>query len=200
VREWGQLSQERDNRRVAGGPAEKYRRFVNNRRVTMWGAATAAACASAGCAFFGGGSLADKATRTERMQCDTATAQDDARVLESTPVLHVEGRYSYNESGINTVTATRIVLRPPDGLSASRMTRVLQCHNARVVLGRADAVQLPDDPYALRDAWLDIDVTEEAGNYVAVVTADTVADNIRVFRRARAFGAAHAAAEPTPRM
>jgi hypothetical protein len=152
-------------------------------------AATGCALAS-GCAFFGGGSVSDQAKHAERLQCDAATAQDDLRVVQATPVLEVEGRYSSHESGIGKVTATRIVLRPPQGVSADQLTRILQCHNARVVLGRADASQLPNDPFTLPDTWIDIDVKTEEGNYVAVISADTVANNLRVLRRAQAFAAA----------
>jgi hypothetical protein len=162
--------------------------------------ATAAGALASGCAFFGGGSVTDKAKHAERVQCEAATAQDDLRIVQMTPVLDVEGRYSSHESGIAKVTATRIVLRPPQGVSADRMTRILQCHNARVVLGRADASSLPNDPYALPDTWIDIDVKEEEGNYVAVISADTVSNNLRVLRRAQAFAAAQRSAGPAPPM
>jgi hypothetical protein len=111
--------------------------------------------AASGCAFFGGGSLTDKATHTERMQCDAAAPSGDLRAVAATPVLQVEGRYDSHESGISKSTATRIVVRPPEGVSASRMTRVLQCHNARVVLGRAGEAELPNDPYVLPGTWVD---------------------------------------------
>jgi hypothetical protein len=148
------------------------------------------AAAFSGCQLFTGGSIADKAARTERMQCEAATTEDDLRVLQTTPVLEVEGRYAYHESGMGHVTATRIVLRPLPGVSAARMTRILQCHSARVVLGRPEGVALPSDPYVLAEAWLDIDVREEEGNYVAVVSADTVTSNLQVLHRAQAFAAA----------
>jgi hypothetical protein len=159
-----------------------------------------AAASICGCQLLGGGSIADKAARTERMQCEAATTQEDLRVLQTTPVLEVEGRYAYHESGAGHVTATRIVLRPPPGVSSARMTRILQCHSARVVLGRPEGVALPNDPYVLPETWLDIDVKEEEGNYVAIVSADTVAENLRVLQRAQAFAAAQRAAPPSPPM
>jgi hypothetical protein len=168
--------------------------------LASWATATAAAGLTAGCAFFVGGSLTDKATRTERLQCDAANSQEDLRVVQTTPVLEVEGRYLPKTSGVSQVTATRVILRPPQGLTATQMTRILQCHNARVVLGRVDATQLPNDPYTLPDAWLDIDVKEEEGTYVAVISADKVADNLRVFRRAHAFAAAQRSTPPLPKM
>jgi hypothetical protein len=126
--------------------------------------------------------------------------QDDPRLVRTTPVLQVEGRYDYHESGIGKVTATRIVVRPPEGVSALRMTRVLQCHTARVVLGRPGAAELPNDPYVLPDTWVDIDVKEEEGNYVVLVSADRVSDNLRVLRRAKDFAAVQRSAGPAPAM
>jgi hypothetical protein len=78
------------------------------------------------------------------------------------------------------------------------MTRILQCHSARVALGRPEGVALPNDPFVLPEAWLDIDVKEEEGNFVATVSADTVADNLRVLQRAQAFAAAQRATPPPP--
>jgi len=146
-----------------------------------------------GCAFFAGGSITDKAARTERMQCEAATTQEDLRVLETTPVVDVEGRYAYHESGMGHVTGTRIILRPPPGISSARMTRILQCHSARLVLGRPEGVALPSDPYVLPESWLDIDVKEEEGNYVAIVSAETVTGNLQVLHRAQAYAAAQRA-------
>jgi hypothetical protein len=174
-------------------------RLVIPSMAAAWIAVTAA-----GCAFFGGGSITDKATQAERLQCEAEAAgkedrgQDDLRVLRTTAILQVEGHYDYHESGIGKVTATRILVRPPEGVSTARLTRILQCHNARVVLGRAGEAELPDDPYALSDAWVDIDVKEEEGNYLVSVSADHVSDNLRVLRRAKAFAAAQRAAAPPP--
>jgi hypothetical protein len=153
-----------------------------------------------GCAFFGGGSVTDKAAYTERLQCDAATAQDDLHVIQAAAVLEVEGHYDVHESGISRVTATRVLLRPPQGVTADRMTRILQCHNARMVLGRADPVSLPDDPYSLPNTWLDISVKEQDGNYVVLLSADRVSDNIRVLKRAQAFAASHRPASASPAM
>jgi hypothetical protein len=157
-------------------------------------AATLASGAISACAFFGGGSLTDKATRAERLQCEGATGQDELSIVQTTRVVEAEGKYSNDGNGISKVIATRIVLRPPAGVTADKMTRILQCHNARVVLERVDAARLPNDPYSLPDTWIDIDVKEEEGNYVVVIGADRVADNIRVLQRAKAFAAAQSAA------
>ncbi len=75
----------------------------------QWAVAAAAAGLASGRAIFGG-SIIEKAAHAERMQCDATTAQDEVRVLQTTLVLQVEGRYAYHESGIGKVTATRVVL------------------------------------------------------------------------------------------
>jgi len=161
---------------------------------------TLAAGLASGCTLFNGGSVVDRAAHEERMQCDAASSPDDLRVAQTARVLQVEGHYMADTSGIRKVIGARVVLRPPPGVSADRMTRILQCHNARVMLGRAGEVQWPDDPYVLPNTWVDIDVKEVEGNFVAAISADRISDNIRVLQRARAFAAAQAAGALPPKI
>jgi hypothetical protein len=139
-----------------------------------------------------------KAASVERLQCpDAKTSQDDQRVLETTTVLRVNGQYLYTfASGGGKVTGTELVVRPPEGVSSERMTRVLQCHGAQAFLGHIDPARYPNDPYWLPDAWVDIDVKSQWGNFVATLRADTVSDNLRIMRRATAFAATHRRVAP----
>jgi hypothetical protein len=69
-----------------------------------------------------------------------------------------------NNNSEERVSGAKLIVRPPAGVSAEQMTRVLQCHGARVLLGRVDSSAIPDDPYWLPDAWVHIDVRPENGN------------------------------------
>lgn len=158
----------------------------------------AAACSlSTACAIFDMSSINDKAIRTERMQCEAQSSAGDRSIIASATVLEVGAQYSSHTSGVSQVFATRIVMRPPEGVSVDRMTRVLQCHTARQTLGRADDAPIANDPFYLPNTWLTINVREEDGNFVAVIGADTTDQNLTELRRAKAYAAARAPA-PTP--
>jgi len=162
-----------------------------------WAAAAAASCLATGCFFFDK-SPADRAASVERLQCeDSKSPQDDVQLLQSLRVLYVEPKYMYNSGQVVAkVTGARIVLRPPDGVTSDRLTRILQCHGARAFLRHVDPAQVPHDPYFLPDAWVSIDVKAEGGNYVAVLESDTITNNLRVLRQANDFAAAQRAATP----
>ena len=82
-------------------------------------------------------------------------------------------------------------LRPPARVSAELLTWILQCHSARVLLGRMGSDDLPDDPYVLADHWLDIQVTPEDGNFTVTVRAPSVADGLEVLGRATRYAQQH---------
>src|SRR5271165_4774009 len=87
-----------------------------------------------------------QAAEVERMQCATGPAgADEIRVLETATVLASQPLYSHVITGNNgseqRVDGAKIVIRPPDGVSAERMTRILQCHSARQLLGKVDRAQ-----------------------------------------------------------
>jgi hypothetical protein len=168
------------------------------KQVFAWATVAAAACFVAGCPLYP--SPTDMAVNVERLQCEPGKAQeDDAPFLRSVHMLAVGAEYSLHmSSGISKVTGTRIVFRPPDGVTSDRMTRVLQCHSARALLGRVDATKLAYDPYFLPDAWVVIDVKSQDGNYVAELSADTVSNNLRILHRANEFMAAQQATESHP--
>jgi hypothetical protein len=93
-----------------------------------------------------------------------------------------------NKTGVEErVAGVKLVIRPTDGMSPERLTRTLQCHSARALLGQVDRSQLPDDPYWLPDEWLDISVTPENGDFAVSLRADSVSKNLEVFTRATAY-------------
>jgi len=132
-----------------------------------------------------------QAADVERLQCDSSsTTRDD--VVRSLKVLRVDPIYTSVDSVGSTdqrVDGAKMVVRPPEGVSVEQMTRVLQCHDARMVLGHINAVA--NDPYWLPDTWVNIDVKPEQGNYAIILSADTVRSNLQVYGRANHFADEH---------
>jgi hypothetical protein len=134
-----------------------------------------------------------QAADVERMQCDaSATSQDS--LVRSIAVLHVQPLYSHvrtNNTSEERVNGAKLLVRPPQGVSAEQLTRVLQCHSARVLLGQLSGTAVPNDPYWLPDTWVNIDVKSENGNFAVTVSADSVRDNLQVYGRANHYADEH---------
>lgn len=129
----------------------------------------------------------------EANECrDALPPEEEARALESTQVLQVRPRFHQNAcNGVCTVWGVYLVVRPSGGVDVERFARMLRCHNLRVLDGEVDASRIPNDPYGLRDSWLEIDVKLDAGNYVVTLAGDRVSDTLRILQRAKAYAAAH---------
>jgi hypothetical protein len=132
----------------------------------------------------------------ERRECEVgvSAAQDEERMLEAIPVLRAEPKvHMATCSGAGQVFGVRLILLPPEGVTADRLSHILQCHSARVLLGQVDHAQLPNDPTWLPDSWVDIDVKAEGATFVVTLNGEHVSDNLRILHRATAFAAAHPA-------
>jgi|CZKU01.1.fsa_nt_gi hypothetical protein len=156
--------------------------------------AGAASCFPLGCATSAPPSV--KAAQVEQRQCDAGVnAREDARILETTKVIASEPIYSNVPTGYDGIerraNGAKLLIRPPEGMSAERMTRILQCHSARELLGRTDLAELANDPYWLPGAWLDIRVTPDDGNFAVTLEAATITESIQVYARAAAYADAH---------
>jgi hypothetical protein len=141
----------------------------------------------------------EKAAEVERLQCDSgSTEAQDIRLLEAASVIHAEPLYSHVMTGNNgaeeRVDGAKLVIRPPVGVSADRMTRIIQCHSARALLGQVDRSQFPDDPFWLPETWVSVEVRPENGNYTVTIEANDVPSNIRLAARAKAYAASHSLA------
>jgi hypothetical protein len=139
----------------------------------------------------------EKAAEVERIQCDSSAAAENAAVVRSVKVLEAGPIYSYSASNagdddLKIVDGAKILVRPPEGVSADRLLRILQCHSAQVWLGRQANVAA--DPFWLPGTWLNIDVKPEKGNYAVTLEADTLRDNLKVAAQAVAFGKVQALA------
>jgi hypothetical protein len=139
--------------------------------------------------------LPARAASMEASQCrDALPAEEEARALESVPVLAARPKFHQHAcSGVCTVWGVYLFVRPPGGVDPARFARMLRCHNLRVLDGEVDASRIPNDPYGLRDSWLEIDVKLDAGNYVVTLEGDHISDNLRILQRAKAYAAAHGA-------
>ena len=137
--------------------------------------------------------LQARAASVEASECrDALPAEDEARAVEALTVLSARAtRYQDPCRGTCQIRTVTLVVRPPQGVTLSRFERTLRCHNLRVLDGEVDASRIPNDPYGLRDSWLEIDVKLDAGNYVVTLVGDHVSDTLRIFQRAKAYAAAH---------
>jgi hypothetical protein len=121
---------------------------------------------------------------------DAATAQ----LFSPDAVDRVEPAYSYVATGSDrraNLRGAAIHVRPLPGMSPESMTRSLECHQASITLGGAQASA--DDPYVLPGRWLDLDVSSEGDGFVAYARIDSIADARLVLDRARRFAARPAA-------
>ena len=139
---------------------------------------------------------ATAAASAERLQCDSrVTAPAVTELLQANTVLYVTPLHHHiivnPNNSEDRIAGAKLVLRPPTGVTAEELTRILQCHSARVLLGKVSPADIPDDPYWLADRWLDIQVTPENGNFAVTVVADSVHDNIEVLGRATRYAHEH---------
>jgi hypothetical protein len=137
-----------------------------------------------------------RAAQVERVQCDqAASGEADVQRMERTDVLGAAPLYSHVMTGTNgseeRIDGAKVVVRPPVGLSSEDLTRALQCHSARAVLGEGDRSQLVDDPFWLPGSWVTIEVRPENGNYAVILEAEGLSANIRLAERAESYAKRH---------
>jgi len=137
-----------------------------------------------------------RAGEVERIQCDSESAGvNEVHVLQTASVVRVEPLYSHVLTGNNgaeeRVDGVKLLIRPPEGVTPERMTRILQCHDARALLGKVDRSAFPDDPFWLPGTWVSVEVRAESGNYAVILEADDVTTNLRLAERAKIFAQAH---------
>jgi hypothetical protein len=140
-----------------------------------------------------------KAAEVEQVQCEAPPGpNDDLGVLARARVIKAEPLHSHVITGMNgseeRVDGAKLVIRPPEGISAERMTRIIQCHAARALLGRIDRSNFPDDPFWLPNTWVSVEVRPEEGNYAVVLEANDLPTNLRLAARVREYAAARAMA------
>ena len=140
--------------------------------------------------------LPARAASVQASECrDALPAEDEARAVDAMTVLSARAtRYQDPCRGTCQIRTVTLVVRPPQGVSLSRFHRILRCHNLRVLDGEVGATRIPNDPFGLRDSWLEIEVKPEDGNFQVTLSGDHVSDTFRILDRAKAYAAAHAPA------
>ena len=140
--------------------------------------------------------LPARAASVEASECgDALPAEDEARAVDAMTVLSARATlYQDPCRGTCQIRSVKLVVRPPQGITLSRFGRILRCHNLRVLDGEVDASRIPNDPFGLRDSWLEIEVKPEDANFRVTLSGDHVSDTLRILDRAKAYAAAHAPA------
>ncbi len=127
------------------------------------------------------------AATLEHDRCDTTPV--DTRIFGPEAVTKVEPFYRYVMGGPNGreahLTGAEIELRPLPGLTQELLERGLLCRSAQVMLGHARP--LPNEPYALVDSWVKIDVKSGHGAFLVDLAAEDPTRAREVLERARAF-------------
>jgi hypothetical protein len=159
------------------------------RRITTVSIALAIAASTSACAQTE--APAREAAQTERLQCsDPVALKESASILDRMTVLEVQPVTFPNQdkSGAWTLSGTRLIVRPPEGVGADQFERALQCHGALVTLGRISRHE--DDPTWLPRAVVDIRVEPKSGNLAVTLSSNSVSDNLKIYDRTVAFAKA----------
>jgi len=129
-----------------------------------------------------------RAAGVEHLQCEASAASQD-ELVRSLKVLHVEPLYTHIMTGADDaaerVNGAKMIVTPPNGVSAEELARALQCHGARTLLGQIG--RAPNEPYSLPDRWVSITVKAEEGNFTITLSSDTVRDNLQVYGLAHRY-------------
>jgi hypothetical protein len=151
-------------------------------------ALTATAAAALTCACATGPSPTKRAVQTEQIQCsDPKAFQESQSVLQTATALKAEPVLFPVSMGGWRVSGTKLIVRPPEGVTSDEFARALQCHGALATLGQVDRSAVPYDPTWLPNAWVDMKIVPENGNVTVTLSAETNHDNLRIYRRAVAF-------------
>ena len=78
-------------------------------------------------------------------------------------------------------------MKPIAALSRESISRSLECHQSRFLLGSTPP--RADDPYALASQWLDMDVDSEKDGFVVRVQTNDPPTAREVLERAKRFAA-----------
>jgi hypothetical protein len=121
-----------------------------------------------------------------------------APVLSGQAVQGVGPLYSsveFGKSGEQTqLRGAVLMVNALPGVTAEWLDRELECHGARLTLGRAQSS--PEDPFWLPGSSVDIDVRPAKDGFVIGVAGYSSADAHQILDRAQAFATAKTAPAP----
>jgi hypothetical protein len=115
-----------------------------------------------------------------------AEPTSDARVVDPRNVDRVEPLYAVVSSTPNGMESrligAKLHLKQVDGLSAESVGNALWCHAAQDTLRGNDTC-----PYAIPDAWVDIQVRPDATGYQVALRGQDFHEAEQILSRARAY-------------
>jgi hypothetical protein len=164
--------------------------------VMMFSGAFATACAPAQAPR----SPAEEAAFMASTRCGPEVKDSDlAAVLSGQAVQAVGPLYATVEAGKSgeesRLRGAVLTISALPGVTAEWLDRELECHGARVALGRATST--PEDPFWLPGSSVDIDVRPAKDGFVVGVAGYSSADARQIFDRAQAFAKATKAPSST---
>jgi len=126
----------------------------------------------------------------EKTRCTEADDQTLAPVLSGSAVISAQPLYSNaGSSGKNgpqpELRGATLSVSALSGMTPEWLDRALECHSARVVLGRVQASA--NDPFWLPDSSVDIDVRPAKDSFDVAVSAYSADDARKILDRATAF-------------
>jgi hypothetical protein len=134
------------------------------------------------------------AVTLEHDRCDPTPV--DPRLYGPDIIAKVEPYYRHTMGGPNGTEShfagAQLELRPLPGVTEELLARGLMCRSAQVMLGRVQAA--PNEPYALTDAWVKVEVKSGGGVFIVLLISEDPARAREVFERARAFASGKASA------
>jgi hypothetical protein len=135
-------------------------------------------------------SPADEAAFMERTRCGPEVNDSDlATILNGRAVQGVAPLYSTidaNKSGEQSqLRGAVLTIGALPGVTAEWLDRELECHGARLTLGRVHST--PEDPFWLPGSTVDIDVRPAKDGFVVGVAGYSTADARQILDRAQAF-------------
>jgi hypothetical protein len=114
-------------------------------------------------------------------------------LFDGRSVVRLEEIYSSVRSGRSGTEArlqgVKMRLRPFAGMTTTSLEALLNCHQARRLLGRTGEVELPNDPYYLPGNWVNISVDSEGGNFLVSIRGSDAKGANEILSRAKAFAA-----------
>jgi hypothetical protein len=120
--------------------------------------------------------------------CEEDAGAPHVDVLSPAIVESVQAAYTHMNAGAGgdlRLRGANLHLRPTVDMPVGVLQRFLECHEAAVVLG--NAMEVPQDPYVLPGAWLDINVSATSEGLMAAVLTDRPDDARRIVERAHNF-------------
>jgi hypothetical protein len=145
-------------------------------------------------------SPAEEAAFMESTRCGPEVNDSDlAPVLSGQAVQAVGPLYATVEAGKSgeesRLRGAVLTISALPGVTAEWLDRELECHGARVALGRATST--PEDPFWLPGSSVDIDVRPGKDGFVVGVAGYSPVDARQIFDRAQAFAKAKKAPSST---